>query len=694
MAKMKLKSIKTKISAVSALIIIAGIVVVLVMMYRSFGILAEDGAKSELLGIGNSYAEMLRSVVAQPSSFVNAMAAGVENNIATRNMVREQLKSYYMTVLTRAPFLDNFYVITEPNAYDSRDERYAGSAYGTSDGSISYFYTIDHLTGEIDFRNGVEPDETDRQQPYYTIPLNTQGLVFAEPHTCPFTGGVKFTVSRALTPRDGAESVGVMGADVYMDGLFEQIGNHSIYSTGYIVITDGTGKVVYSPNREAMGRSISDVGFDYLLPAPGESEIFFNVKSSVNGKNSLGVSVPVTFDLSDGEFFVTVVVPLDEVNEDSNAMLQTLLWTLIIITLILILAVYFVTSRSLKPIGGLVHASNRISEGCFEFALPKRSDDEMGLLANSFEKMNETLSSLVSEMEQVLSHFAQGDLRVQIESEFIGEFSIIKNSINKITNSLDNTMSSIVDASKQVLSGSRQLSENAATLSQGVMTQSDAVNNLSFHVEDISAQIKENAESTIKATEIAGSSKNNAETGNAEMKGLLTAMDGISQSSGKIGNIINTIENIAMQTNLLALNASVEAARAGVHGKGFAVVAAEVRNLAAKSAGAAKETNELIQESMERVSEGTERAGKTAESLERIVENVIELSEIINRINDVGSRQTNSIKNVENGLEQISDVVRSNSANSEQLAIASEEMSSQAQMLRNMIAFFKTRKPK
>ncbi|GHV40874.1 hypothetical protein FACS189490_06740 [Clostridia bacterium] len=343
------------------------------------------------------------------------------------------------------------------------------------------------------------------------------------------------------------------------------------------------------------------------------------------------------------------------------------------------------------PINESLSVIKKMSEGDFSVSMSGAYQGDFNELKTGVNFTVKEVSTYINDITATLTAMSKGDLTQHISRQYVGDFVAIKESINTISKVLNDTMSEISSASSQVLTGAKQISQSAMMLAEGATEQASSVQELTATVEEINKQVQDSTKNAEQASKMSNKSKTDAEQGNTEMAELLTAMDGIKSASNKIANIIKVIEEIATQTNLLALNAAVEAARAGEHGKGFTVVADSVRDLAVQSKSAAKETSDLIQEAINQVEGGSQRANATAASLNRIVEGATGVSDMIAKISTASDKQAEAVGNVSIGLNQISQVVQSNSATSEESAAASEELNSQAETLQQMVSFFKTK---
>lgn len=306
--------------------------------------------------------------------------------------------------------------------------------------------------------------------------------------------------------------------------------------------------------------------------------------------------------------------------------------------------------------------------------------------------LNKTLgdiSAYITEITKVLEQMSKGNFDLEINNGYKGDFSKIKDALNLIIVSFNQVFSGINCAADQVSIGARQVSDGSQASAQGATEQASSIEELTVTISQVAMQTRENALRANKANELALKASGHAEDGNQCMAKMLASMAKINDSSGKISKIIKVIDEIAFQTNILSLNAAVEAARAGQHGKGFSVVAEEVRNLAVRSANAAKETTELIEGSVENVEYGMRMAHGTATVLQEIGQGVAEVVEFVKEIAGASNEQATAIGQVNQGIEQVAMVIQTNSATSEESAAASEELSGQADMMRDMIGKFK-----
>jgi methyl-accepting chemotaxis protein len=314
------------------------------------------------------------------------------------------------------------------------------------------------------------------------------------------------------------------------------------------------------------------------------------------------------------------------------------------------------------------------------------------ILKNALNSSLETLNEYVGEISRVLSSMSAGDLTVEIKKEFNGDFAEIKEALILIIESFNDLIGEIMDASEQIFVSSRQVADSSQSLSQGSNEQASSIEEITATLSLIELKAKDNANNAKNASDRALNVKDQAVSSNNEMKGMLKAMEEISDTSENIAKIIKEIDAIAFQTNILALNAAVEAARAGQHGKGFNVVAEEVRNLASRSANAAKETTKMIEGSIKTVRSGMDIAGRTANELNKMTAGVVEVTDLVKDIATASVEQSSSVVETTAGINQISQVTMSAAATAEESSAASLELSSQAEAFQNMVKRFNIKK--
>ncbi|MDE2389810.1 MAG: HAMP domain-containing protein, partial [Betaproteobacteria bacterium] len=304
-----------------------------------------------------------------------------------------------------------------------------------------------------------------------------------------------------------------------------------------------------------------------------------------------------------------------------------------------------------------------------------------------YDMIKNTLSPLKQAIDTA-NTLAGGDLTHKFSTNRNDEFGELLKALSQMGVNLRATVLDVQKNASSVRQSSGEIASGNLDLSQRTEEQASSLEETASSMEELTATVRQNTDNSINANQIAMTASNITAKGGEMMKEVVATMSSISESSGKIANIIGVIDGIAFQTNILALNAAVEAARAGEQGRGFAVVATEVRNLAQRSATAAKEIKALIDNSVKKVEDGAALVEKTGNTMDEIVTAIRNLTDIMSDITSASKEQSSGIEQINQAVTQMDDVTQQNAALVEEAAAAAASLEQQARELVGAISIF------
>ena len=427
--------------------------------------------------------------------------------------------------------------------------------------------------------------------------------------------------------------------------------------------------------------------------------------------------------------FTKIVDQITKKDKDSILLLTVIVLLSLIIASLLAIKI---TKMITIPLKVCVNVANGLADGFTDMKLEIKSHDETGILTMAMQKMvsciklmyedatslsqealrgnldyradisrhkgdfskiiqgiNSTLEAVVtplSESMQVIDNLAAKNLTARVTGHYEGTFEKFKNNLNLAVQNLEESMIQVDHAVEQIANASDLITSGSKELAQSTSDQAIAIEDISSSLETIKSLTGKNADNANTGSKLAERAVSAVDEGNVAMDRMNYAMDTILKSSNETSKIIKTIDEIAFQTNLLALNAAVEAAHAGEVGKGFAVVAEEVKNLALRSAEAANNTNELIEESSKNSEMGSEIVKQVEKSFLQMKEQFNKVKIIVNEISASSNEQTRGVNQINTGITNMNRVTQLSAANAETSAAASDELYSQASILREMVS--------
>ena len=344
------------------------------------------------------------------------------------------------------------------------------------------------------------------------------------------------------------------------------------------------------------------------------------------------------------------------------------------------------------PVKEIVDGVNGMTKGSLNINIEYQGDDELGEMAENMRNYSKNVNAIMQDLTEYLSALANGDFTASSKNTdiYIGDYAPILDNLQVITQKFKEAMKKIKETTNQVTAGASNMATGATALAEGATEQSKTIDELSVSIDEVTDKAKKTKEQSEKAYKLALNVGEEIEISNRHMMSMTQAMERINQTSSKIEQVIQNIEDIAAQTNLLSLNAAIEAARAGEAGKGFAVVADEIRQLADQSALSANNTRELIHSSVAEIEEGNKILKDTSDSLSKVVESIGYIGIMANESMSASKEQFVAIEEVDKGIREIAEVVEGNSATAQESSASSEELYAQVEVLMELISEFKT----
>jgi methyl-accepting chemotaxis protein len=310
-------------------------------------------------------------------------------------------------------------------------------------------------------------------------------------------------------------------------------------------------------------------------------------------------------------------------------------------------------------------------------------------LAGGLDRLVRSMDAFVERFAVAISALSRGDLTRQISDTFSGRLEELKRDTNGTADQLAMIVGRIRESADVIGEASSEIARGSQDLSSRTEVQASSLQRTAASTADLTATVRKNASNAALANELSRTASHIAGRGGDVVSKVVSTMEGISESSRKISDIIGVIQELAFQTNLLALNAAVEAARAGEQGRGFAVVASEVRALAVRSATAAKEIKALISVSVERVGTGNVLVEEAGATMREIVESIRRVTDVVGEISLASRSQSEGLEAVNHTIGEMDDATQQNAALVEQAAAAAASMASEARALTESVRVFK-----
>lgn len=480
-----------------------------------------------------------------------------------------------------------------------------------------------------------------RVRPWYKLAMaSPDAVVRPAPYlSVGSTGGVSISFAKVVRGVHG-DIIGVIESDFSLEAFAKLVDSIRFGETGYLIVADNSGKILIDPRDKAHEfKDLKDLGGGYAQLASSSDG-----PAIVTMDHTQYRSYVYTAPKSGWKYYA--LVPNVEMMAAANRLTWTLVCVGALVLLIALALTVMLGRRMTAPLRSLSKSMYEIASGDGDMTrrLPQVGDDEVGELAKQF-------------------------------NGFVGK--------------LQGVLGKVLDSSRELELAAGEVSAGNGDLSARTEQQAASIQQTAATMEQLAGTVRETAGQATDVNDVATVAVEIARRGNDAVSVAARTMDAAVEQSGRIEGIVAMIESIAFQTNILALNAAVESARAGESGRGFAVVASEVRNLAQRSTNAAREIKGLLEASVGNVRVGSEQVNLAGATIAELTDAITKVATITSEISASAREQSRSIDEINQAVAVMDRSTQQNAALVEELAAASEALSTQGRELYATVGFFR-----
>jgi methyl-accepting chemotaxis protein len=413
----KKTSIKTKIIFVTGLTTTLCIIAVIAFLYISLEKMNNRTMREKFQEKITYHHDSLENVFTEAEIFLDMIVGQVNYHIEGKVIGREEIQNQILNLFDNNENVRQIGLMIEPNAFDGKDDEYFNTKYGSETGKIVYYFLKDEEDNSYyDYTEG-ELSDSEFEEDYYKVPKMEKRAYLSDVYK--HEGYDMVTLSHPIINKYNV-FLGIVYVDIYLDSFYEMLSDEEIYKTGYMLLTDSNGILLYTPNKDKLG----SINKENDITEKQDDDIFSTTKSDdVNNKRSFKATLPVSTKTVENTFYLSLIAPVNEINEEINVLILVIFVSLISLIAIILLVLNLIVSKSIKPLRNLVDVSDKISVGDFNFNLPKITNDEIGDLYRNFSKMSSILNELITDIKLFSTQHKNGNMEAILDSnKYSGAF--------------------------------------------------------------------------------------------------------------------------------------------------------------------------------------------------------------------------------------------------------------------------------